>query len=369
MRKIIAILFAWMCFTGQVLAFDTCAPYDPWSNPNPTLPCSYNGYDYNSLAVEAGVNSFFYKGENYTLTDNGSWWALTSQVNELCDGLMVAWGSYACSHNLSFAKSGALFFGDGPSYPGDIYFEFPVPQDKNGNPFNAYTAPVSSVMDQSTLGTGIPYDDSDHQVVSFEGEVGDQGPYAGSTCYAKSNGKAFGKNINYKGTSGTGGKYYLCYNGHPGYDYPFAKKTPIHAAMSGTLCAATSKTTYNGSSLWRDPAQCPLSLAGGTSWQGYHTFYMIHKGLTYNGSTDDYMTVYLHSNNLEASIQGAIINQGYAEVIINEHVADVGGYGPNGPDTYGYHLHFEMYKWNISASKWDRIDPYGDGVNNILWRH
>lgn len=29
---------------------------------------------------------------------------------------MVAWGSYNCSHNLSFSKSGALFFGPGASY-------------------------------------------------------------------------------------------------------------------------------------------------------------------------------------------------------------------------------------------------------------
>lgn len=254
-------------------------------------------------------------------------------------------------------------------YQGDSSFEFPIPKDKDGNPFTSYTAPISSVMDQSTLGTGTPYDDSDHQVVSFEGEIGNQGPYAGSTCYAKPNGKAFGKNINYKGTSGTGGKHYLCYNGHPGYDYPFAKGTPIHAATAGTLCVATNKTAYDGTSLWRDQGHCPFAKAGGTNWGSYHTFYIIHEGLLFNGSVDSYMTVYLHSKNLEMSIQESIKNNGYVMVTDGVHVGDVGGYGPNGPDTYGNHLHFEAYKWNSSTALWDRIDPYGDGVNNILWAH
>lgn len=110
----ILALFAW--FSSGAYAYPACAPYNSYTNPNPTLPCSYNGYDYNSLAVEAGVNSFFYRGTNYSLTDHDWWWALESGPYQTCDGLMVAWGSYNCSYNLSFNKSGALFFGVGPSY-------------------------------------------------------------------------------------------------------------------------------------------------------------------------------------------------------------------------------------------------------------
>ncbi len=114
MRTFILILCL-LC-SGMAQSYDACQPYHPYNNPNPSVPCSYNGYDYDSLAVEAGVNSFFYKGQNYTLTDNDWWWALLSQPYETCDGLMVAWGTYNCSHNLSFSKSGALFFGPGASY-------------------------------------------------------------------------------------------------------------------------------------------------------------------------------------------------------------------------------------------------------------
>ncbi len=114
MRTFILILCL-LC-SGLAQSYDACQPYHPYNNPNPSVPCSYNGYDYDSLAVEAGVNSFFYKGQNYTLTDNDWWWALLSQPYETCDGLMVAWGTYNCSHNLSFSKSGALFFGPGASY-------------------------------------------------------------------------------------------------------------------------------------------------------------------------------------------------------------------------------------------------------------
>lgn len=112
----VALFLSFFGFSSSVLAYDTCSPYHYYNNSNPTLPCSYNGYNYDSLAVEAGVNSFFYRGSEYALFDHEWWWALVSQTYETCDGLMVAWGSYNCSHNLSFNKSGALFFGPGASF-------------------------------------------------------------------------------------------------------------------------------------------------------------------------------------------------------------------------------------------------------------
>jgi len=105
---------------SSVFAYDNCEPYDLYTNPNPVLPCSYNGYDYDSLAVESGlyVNSFFFKGANYILNDYDWYWSLESQVNAPCDGLifMEDGGTVNCSHSLGFNKSGALFFGVGASY-------------------------------------------------------------------------------------------------------------------------------------------------------------------------------------------------------------------------------------------------------------
>ena len=246
-------------------------------------------------------------------------------------------------------------------YQGDSSFGFSVPKDKNGNPFTPYTAGVSAVMDHSMT---VAYA-KNGKVLTFNGVLGKSTYGNIQDCFKKADGGIFEFGINYVGI---GDKTYLCYDGHPGYDYPFVKKTPIHAATAGTLCVATNKTTYSGS-LWRDPAHCPFSQAGSTNWKDYHTFYIIHEGLIFNGSVDSYMTVYLHSNNLEPSIEDAIRNNGYVMVTDGAYVADVGGYGPSGPDTYGYHLHFEAYKWNASTTNWDRVDPYGDGVNNILWRH
>lgn len=115
MRTIIFILFSF--FSGVSFAYDVCQPFHPSSNPNPALPCSYNGYDYDSLAVEAGVNSLFYKGEKYVLTDNDWWWSLTSPVYVTQDGILHAWGGWHPEyHTLSFSKDGALFFGQGASY-------------------------------------------------------------------------------------------------------------------------------------------------------------------------------------------------------------------------------------------------------------
>lgn len=117
MKKFILVTL-FLSFFGftSAFAYDTCAPYDANNNPNPTLPCSYGGYDYDSLAVEAEVNSFFYKGSEYALFDYGWWWDLVSQTHQTCDGLMIAWGNYYCSPSLSFNKSGALFFGPGASF-------------------------------------------------------------------------------------------------------------------------------------------------------------------------------------------------------------------------------------------------------------
>lgn len=241
-------------------------------------------------------------------------------------------------------------------YEKGSFFGFPVPQDNNNNSLTPYNAKVSAVMDHSMT---TPYS-KDGVVLTFNSVQGNQENL--QDCYSKAGGGRFNFGLNYVGTSNIGGKFYLCYDGHPGYDYPFTKGTPIHSATAGILCVATSKTAYDGSSLWRNQDYCPLSKAGGTNWNGYHTFYIIHKSLLFNGSVDDYMTVYLHNSDLAPSVEGVIKENGYALVMDREYVADVGKVG-----TTGNHLHFETYKWNPAEVRWDRVDPYGDGVNNILW--
>jgi len=46
-----------------------------------------------------------------------------------------------------------------------------------------------------------------------------------------------------------------------------------------------------------------------------------------------------------------------------QHIADVGSVGAGTAN----HMHLEVYKKVDGA--WTRVDPYGDGTNNILWQH
>ncbi len=234
--------------------------------------------------------------------------------------------------------------------------------------YTAYTAEVSSVMDHSMT---TPYT-KDGTVLAFNGEEGnvDNGCWCYSTnsaCnssnYTSCTVAGFMKEgsgnflvgiINYNDT-------YLYYDGHPGYDYPMTSGTYIYAPANGTLCVATSVTQQpQPSDVWRDTGHCPLSTAGSTTWSGYHTFYIIHEGLYINGSTNDYMTVFLHSNDLESTVRANVEQYGYDQVTKNQHVANVGSVGSG-----ANHMHIEVYKKN--GENWDRVDPYGDGTSNILW--
>ncbi len=270
------------------------------------------------------------------------------------------------------------------------YLSFPIPYDLNGNssrngvPYTAYTAPVSSVMDQSMPNGPYSYNGI---VVAFDGETGDNQSYCYNPpgCsvigYSKTGGGYFfedangNKLINYPAPSGEHNDTRLFYDGHPGYDYPFSQGTYIVAPEGGTLCVATANTqSYGAGTVWRDPTRCPLAaLAGSTTWDTngheYHAFYIVHSGLNINGSPADYITGFLHSNNLEGSIQSSIEQHGYATVTKGQFVAQVGGWGTSGANTYGYHMHLEIYKKSVSTSNWDLVDPYGDGTNNILWSH
>ncbi len=216
---------------------------------------------------------------------------------------------------------------------------------------------------------GLYVADTDNRVTAFNGEVGTEGPVPGSTCRWKLDRTAFLVGIiNYVGTRGTLNKKTLCYDGHPGYDYPQPSGVDILAPADGKLCVATEFTAPRSpANVWRDAAVCPLAAAPETTtvkWGNYHTFYVLHGPMYINGSTDEYMTVFLHSKNLENSVWSTIASQGYAPVTRGQYIADVGSVGADRAN----HIHLEVYKKNVSGS-WDRVDPYGDGVNGVLWQH
>jgi murein DD-endopeptidase MepM/ murein hydrolase activator NlpD len=76
------------------------------------------------------------------------------------------------------------------------------------------------------------------------------------------------------------------------------------------------------------------------------------------------MTVFLHSNNLENTVVwSTIASQGYVIVTRGQYIADVGSVGAGTAN----HMHLEVYK-KVSGA-WTRVDPYGDGTNNVLWQH
>lgn len=118
--------------------------------------------------------------------------------------------------------------------------EFPI----NLNNYTAYSAPVSSVFDHS----GSANYGNDDQVIAFNGEKGEEvtghPAYPGTTCYEKSDESAFGLGFNYTGISGAEDDY-LCYDGHPGYDYAVATGTDLYSAAAGTVSVVVSDPNSN----------------------------------------------------------------------------------------------------------------------------
>ncbi|MBU1010505.1 MAG: M23 family metallopeptidase [Bacteroidetes bacterium] len=194
---------------------------------------------------------------------------------------------------------------------GDFYLNFPL------NDWDAYNVPISSAFDHSASSSYS----KDNKVVAYSGEIGSTQDYGG-TCYCFSNTESqpFSINGNYTGANSCGGAYYLCYDGHPGTDFPIANNTPVYAAADGIV-------------------HIPSSFPGVSNAQNYHTLEIDHG----NG----YKTYYLHLSSFTVSenmpiTMGTLI--GYS-----------GDYG----SSEAYHLHFEVQRNGIP------VDPYGwEGINN-----
>lgn len=213
--------------------------------------------------------------------------------------------------------------------------------DGNGKPVTAFTAKISAVIDHSD--TAIDPTSSknwgvrakDQTVKAFNGEVGDgeasDGPPFG---YAKKTPGQFFANgeLNYVGAGGNGqvhpNSWYLQYDGHAGYDFPYPRMTPILATADGELSKATDieDTVY---------------VAG---WGKNHTFYIKHK----NG----FASWYRHCVKLKDEIEAQIGSDYTKSVPVQKGdvVAYVGNFG-----FPAIHLHFEVHDSNGKI-----VDPYGD---------
>lgn len=213
--------------------------------------------------------------------------------------------------------------------------------DENGKPFNSRTVKISSILDH--FGTAIDSNSKnwwgkhakDQKVKAFNGEIGDAEssakiPYG----YTKKTPTPFflAKEINYVGASSSSDKYgptyYLNYDGHAGYDFPYPKMTPVIAPADGKLC----KSNHGEDSIY------------GANWSSDHSFYIKHD----NG----YITWFRHCEKLRDDIEIQILNDFMKECFVkkSEIVAYVGKFG-----TLSMHLHFE-----VRNDKNIIVDPYVD---------
>ncbi len=156
---------------------------------------------------------------------------------------------------------------------------------------------------------------------------------------------------------------YLSYDGHSGYDFPYPGGTSIIAPENGVLCLATSETSNENTSEWRDATRCPYELdkINGNNnkkdpWSGFHTFYIIHE------SSDGYSTWFLHADQLDNVIANTIALQGFADVSKGDPIAAVGNYGLCSQSDKCNHLHFEVRQGAEIL-----VDPYGWNGEPVLW--
>jgi len=187
-----------------------------------------------------------------------------------------------------------------------FYLSFPL------SDYGPYDAPISTVFDHSM---STPYS-KNRVVIAFTGETGNQTTAGGCDCYNKSDVLPFAINGNYTGDHNCGRANYLCYDGHPGFDYAVANKH-VYAAADGIV-------------------HFPTSFPGVSNAQAYNTIEIDHQ----NG----YKTYYLHLNNRDPVSDGQYVTRG-------QLIGTSGNFDTQ--VTVGYHLHFEVQLNGVP------VDPYG----------
>lgn len=216
--------------------------------------------------------------------------------------------------------------------------------DELGKPLTPFTARISSVLDHSD--TAIDPNSSkrwgknakDQKVKAFNGELGDgEATTSAPFGYTNADKTPFfpNKEVNYVGANGSGPhpkNCYLNYDGHAGYDFAYAKMTPIVAPANGDLYkAAPGKDSVYGA-----------------NWTTDHSFYIEHD----NG----FKTWFRHCEKLAEGVEVAIgmdFSKSY-RVESGKTVAYVSNFG-----TPPVHLHFEVRDKNGKI-----VDPYQDK----LWK-
>ncbi len=213
--------------------------------------------------------------------------------------------------------------------------------------YSPYNAPIVSVFDHSVNDANVARIPNsleyamDGMVTAYNNESGSNlYPVGGGNCYEQASGAPFIINGNYTGdaTSPAPADAYLCYDGHPGYDYRVGTGTNVLAAADGTvLCAGCNSPTG---------PTCPCTghdtSSACTTLGGYFVRVDHHNG---------YYTEYLHLSEIDVAC-GEAVNQG-------EPIAASGASGA----VTGPHLHFQVRTSDGAFS----VDPYGWHGSDVLW--
>ena len=172
-------------------------------------------------------------------------------------------------------------------------------------------------------------------------------------------------NGKYVGASSCGGKAFLSYEGHPGFDYGFPFGTPVSPAIGGVVSytdnGAGKATSYN-----------VLTLTS-TDGSGYKVHYL-HLSSYYDGATGKVMRV----KTLDVACSPAEIEEcptcaQPGEVVSKDRVDPIGYVGNYSGTWCGVraHLHFEVSKSDVPVDPYGWLgtgtDPYTRTVNTTLW--
>lgn len=194
---------------------------------------------------------------------------------------------------------------------------------------NAYNAIINSIFDhhingqyREQISNSLEYD-KDGIVVAYTNERGDTNN--SDDCYQNQDGSRFLGNLNYRGALAD--DTYLCYDGHPGWDY---KPNGTHVDV---LAVGAGKVIEAG---WFDPNDHSV---------GVGQYVKIDHE---NG----YYTIYGHLNSIDVAVNVRVINQ-----------QKIGTTGNTGRST-GEHLHFQVRYGNNSASRVS-VDPYDNPI--VMW--
>lgn len=220
-------------------------------------------------------------------------------------------------------------------------------KDSNGYPLTHATVKISAVLDHS--GTAIDTSSSlrwgknakNQKVEAFNGEVGEGEQCSQEPCgYPKKDTGAFFENkkeINYVGVSYDGGKHYLQYDGHAGYDFPYPEMTPVLAPANGKLYKAVKDKDKIYGGMWGNEKG---------NFRLDNSFYIEHEC--------GFVTWFRHCVKLHDDIEKQIENDfsKHSFVQKGQTVAYVGRVG-----TRAIHLHFE-----VRGKSGEIIDPYKDNL-------